>query len=211
VANLSEYRPPSEGQTTATNLAPGEYRQAFYASAAATLVEASDGQIVAANGAACQLLGRSERELKALRFASFADCDDSRLTVAGATRGPWGHGRATLRLRRHDGTAFDADVQSNVFRSDNGQALVLTTLSEKPRPPAARRAARGTTAGCKRLSPAEMRVLSLLSTHLTLRQIAAQLHVSRNTTKSQTIAVYRKLQAHDRHEAVTRAKALGFL
>jgi LuxR family transcriptional regulator, maltose regulon positive regulatory protein len=61
------------------------------------------------------------------------------------------------------------------------------------------------------LSKAEMRVLQLLPTHLSLSEIAEELHTSRNTVKSQVAAVYRKLQCSTRTEAVTRGRDLGLL
>jgi LuxR family maltose regulon positive regulatory protein len=56
-----------------------------------------------------------------------------------------------------------------------------------------------------------MRVLQLLPTHLSLGQIGEELHISRNTVKAHTIAIYRKLQSAGRSEAVTRARDLGLL
>jgi LuxR family transcriptional regulator, maltose regulon positive regulatory protein len=61
------------------------------------------------------------------------------------------------------------------------------------------------------LSKAEMRVLQLLPTHLSLGEVGEELHVSRSTVKSQVAAVYRKLQCSTRTEAVARARDLGLL
>ena len=41
------------------------------------------------------------------------------------------------------------------------------------------------------LTPAELRLLPLLTTRLSFREIGERLHVSRNTVKTQAIAVYR--------------------
>jgi LuxR family maltose regulon positive regulatory protein len=61
------------------------------------------------------------------------------------------------------------------------------------------------------LTAAELRLLPLLTTHLTFRQIADHLYVSRNTIKTQAISVYRKLGVTSRAEAIDRASELGFL
>ncbi|HTR32266.1 MAG TPA: AAA family ATPase [Gaiellaceae bacterium] len=61
------------------------------------------------------------------------------------------------------------------------------------------------------LTAAELRLLPLLTTHLTFRQIADHLFVSRNTIKTQAISVYRKLGASSRTEAIDRAAELGLL
>jgi LuxR family maltose regulon positive regulatory protein len=53
-----------------------------------------------------------------------------------------------------------------------------------------------------RLTPAERRLLPLLATHLSFREIAEQLDVSRNTVKTQAISIYRKLGVNGRSEAI---------
>ncbi len=61
------------------------------------------------------------------------------------------------------------------------------------------------------LTAAELRLLPLLTTHLSFREIAERLYVSRNTVKSQAISVYRKLDASSRSEAIERAVQLGLV
>jgi LuxR family maltose regulon positive regulatory protein len=61
------------------------------------------------------------------------------------------------------------------------------------------------------LTTAEIRLLSFLPTHLTFGQIADELCLSVNTVKSQAKAIYRKLDAMSRHDAVDRATLLGLL
>jgi len=61
------------------------------------------------------------------------------------------------------------------------------------------------------LTPAEMRVLRYLPTHLSFEAIAEELIVSRNTVKTQAIAAYRKLGVTSRAEAVEQARELGLL
>jgi len=59
------------------------------------------------------------------------------------------------------------------------------------------------------LTGAELRLLPLLTTHLSFREIAERLFVSRNTVKTQAISVYRKLGVSSRSEAIERATELG--
>ena len=61
------------------------------------------------------------------------------------------------------------------------------------------------------LTPAERRILELLPTELTIKQIAAQLWVSRSTVHSHVRGIYRKLEVHTRHDAVARARDMGLL
>ncbi len=61
------------------------------------------------------------------------------------------------------------------------------------------------------LTAAEFRVMHHLPTNLSLAAIAKQLYVSRNTVKSQVAAIYRKLGATSRTDAVDRARAAGLI
>ena len=61
------------------------------------------------------------------------------------------------------------------------------------------------------LTRAELRLLPLLSTHLSFKEIGERLHVSRNTIKTQAISVYRKLGASSRSQAVAVAEDLGLV
>jgi LuxR family maltose regulon positive regulatory protein len=61
------------------------------------------------------------------------------------------------------------------------------------------------------LTVAELRVLSLMPTHLTFREMGDRLDVSANTVKTHAHAVYRKLDVSSRSEAVVRACATGLL
>jgi LuxR family maltose regulon positive regulatory protein len=61
------------------------------------------------------------------------------------------------------------------------------------------------------LTPAELRVLPMLSTHLTFEEIADRLHVSKHTIKAQVVSIYRKLDVSSRSEAVERAIEIGLL
>jgi LuxR family transcriptional regulator, maltose regulon positive regulatory protein len=61
------------------------------------------------------------------------------------------------------------------------------------------------------VTPAEMRVLRYLPTHLSFAAIADELFVSRNTVKTHAICVYRKLGVTSRGAAVEVARDLGLL
>jgi LuxR family transcriptional regulator, maltose regulon positive regulatory protein len=67
------------------------------------------------------------------------------------------------------------------------------------------------TAGASALTAAELRLLPLLSTHLSFPEIAAELFLSPNTIKSQAYSLYRKLGASTRSQAVARARDLALL
>ena len=63
----------------------------------------------------------------------------------------------------------------------------------------------------EQLTTAELRVLQFLPTHLSFPEIADELYVSRNTVKTHVRAVYRKLTATSRSEAVDHARDAGLL
>ena len=65
--------------------------------------------------------------------------------------------------------------------------------------------------GASALSAAELRLLPMLSTHLSFPQIAAELFLSRYTIRTQAMSIYRKLGASSRNQAVSRSRELGLL
>jgi LuxR family transcriptional regulator, maltose regulon positive regulatory protein len=69
----------------------------------------------------------------------------------------------------------------------------------------------GGAAGGPPVSPAELRLLPYLQTHLTVPEIAGRLFLSHNTVRSQVASIYRKLGVSSRSEAVQQATARGLL
>jgi DNA-binding CsgD family transcriptional regulator len=61
------------------------------------------------------------------------------------------------------------------------------------------------------LTPAELRLLPFLATHLSFSGIGERLYITRNTVKTEAISAYRKLGASSRSEAVERATELGLI
>jgi LuxR family transcriptional regulator, maltose regulon positive regulatory protein len=70
---------------------------------------------------------------------------------------------------------------------------------------------RRTGLGASSLSAAELRLLPLLATHLSFREIGQRLFVTQNTVKTQAISIYRKLGVSSRSDAVQHAQQLGLL
>jgi LuxR family maltose regulon positive regulatory protein len=65
--------------------------------------------------------------------------------------------------------------------------------------------------GASSLTAAEMRLLPMLSTHLSFAEIAAEMFLSRHTISSQAMSIYRKLEVGSRSQAVARSRELGLL
>ena len=66
-------------------------------------------------------------------------------------------------------------------------------------------------AGASSLTAAELRLLPLLTTHMSFPEIAEELSLSHHTVKSQAYSVYRKLGAVSRSQAVARSRELMLL
>ena len=84
-----------------------------------------------------------------------------------------------------------------------GQAQEVRAQLSKQRAPS--------TLGASALTAAELRLLPLLSTHLSFPQLGKELFLSKHTVKAQAQSVYRKLGATSRNQAVMRAQEVGLL
>ncbi len=65
--------------------------------------------------------------------------------------------------------------------------------------------------GAAPLTPAELRLLPYLQTHLSIREIGERLYVSRNTVSTELASIYRKLGVSSRSDAVQQATVIGLL
>ena len=65
--------------------------------------------------------------------------------------------------------------------------------------------------GASALTAAELRLLPLLSTHLSFPEIGEELFLFRHTIKSEATSIYRKLGVSSRTQAVSRSLELGLL
>jgi LuxR family maltose regulon positive regulatory protein len=65
--------------------------------------------------------------------------------------------------------------------------------------------------GASALTSAELRLLPLLSTHMSFAEIGRHLFLSPNTVKTQAVSIYRKVGASTRSQAVSRSRELGLL
>ena len=102
---------------------------------------------------------------------------------------------------------FVRDAEAVLRRRPDLGALRTRTDELRGRVGALQTAATGTST----LTAAELRILPLLLTHLTVAGIADRLFLSRHTVKAQVWSMYRKLDVHTRDGAVARARELGLL
>jgi LuxR family maltose regulon positive regulatory protein len=126
---------------------------------------------------------------------------------------PQSRALALLRLARLRMTAPPAArsalAEARVeLSSCRGAALLETLAAEIEAELGSRERAQPATG---ELSPAEQRVLRLLATRLTQREIANELYVSLNTVKTHARVIYRKLGVASRSAAVAAARELNLV
>jgi LuxR family maltose regulon positive regulatory protein len=118
-------------------------------------------------------------------------------------------GSAYVTLREREGAASQLVELEAVLAAHPDLGAIGTRVADLRHQVAELPEARnGRAAG---LTAAELRLLPLLATHLSFREIGERLYVSRNTIKTQAISIYRKLGVASRSAAIARAAELGLL
>ncbi|MBA2271405.1 MAG: response regulator [Chthoniobacterales bacterium] len=131
MATLAAYAMQRSGRAIAA-LAEAEQRHRLLLdnSFDAILRTAPDGRVLAANAAACALFGRSEDELRAAGRSGLVDTDDLRLPAMLAQREATGRASGRLRMRRADGSLFEAEVNSIAYTDTDGAAASSLTVRD---------------------------------------------------------------------------------
>ncbi len=96
---------------------------AFEHSPTATLLTTPEGSVLLANPAACELLGRTESELRAIGPFGIVDPADPRLEAALETRGEQGWVLTDLTLLRGDGSRFVGEVTAALWQGPAGAEM----------------------------------------------------------------------------------------
>ncbi len=110
------------------------FRRLYEHSFDAVLLTSPRGSFLAANAQACAMFGASEEGL-CLRSRegghnTLADSSDPRLARLLAERAARGWARGEMRLRRVDGSLFEAEVSSVMFVDECGQAKSILTVRD---------------------------------------------------------------------------------
>ncbi|OYV01165.1 MAG: hypothetical protein CFE45_06025, partial [Burkholderiales bacterium PBB5] len=117
-------------------LSEGRFRMLFEHSMDAIFRTRPDGRILAANPAACALFGCSEASLCQLDRRALVDADDPRLTVLSEQRASTGRAAGQLRMRRADGSLFEADLASSTYIDEGGElatSVFVRDVTERQR------------------------------------------------------------------------------
>ena len=145
-----------------------------------------------------ELLARAQRLRPGLSYALPALAVQCRLQLAHAYLTMADAGGAETMLREIEALLRrQPDLGTLRSEVDEVRSSVKTTRAHAP--------------GASTLTEAELRLIPYLTTHLSFREIGGRLCVSRNTVRSQAMAVYRKLSVTSRSGAVERARGLGLV
>ena len=118
------------------HLGAEDYRAMYDYSPDGVLFTSPDGRILAANPAACEILGRSEREICRLGRQRLMDHDDARWEALLAERARTGRVRGVARMVREDGTKIEVEMSARIFRDGRGQersCTIITDVTERIR------------------------------------------------------------------------------
>ena len=151
-------------------------------------------------GTARTALAAARRPMAAVGQAMPLDATHTRLLLARASLALDDVDTAGVLLRDAQ-QVLDSVEDVGVMRAQHGE-LVAQLNRMQPRVEAD---------AVDELTERELEVLGLLPSPLTIREIAEELFVSRNTVKTHTRRVYRKLSASSRDEAVLIARDRGLL
>lgn len=101
----------------------GLLRTLFEHSIDGILLSKENGNILAANPAACRMLARSEQDIVAGGREQVVDISDPEVHLALAERNRSGSVFTVLTFMRGDGSSFPAELMSTVFVDSNGERL----------------------------------------------------------------------------------------
>ncbi|MEN6389482.1 MAG: PAS domain S-box protein [Syntrophomonas sp.] len=112
------------------------YSSLFENSLDGIILNYPDGMILDANPAACRMFGRTKDELCTMGRWRIVDKEDPRVMQAGEERSRTGRFHSEMTLVRNDGTRFEAEVTSNLYKDSSGKLLssmIIRDVSERKR------------------------------------------------------------------------------
>jgi diguanylate cyclase (GGDEF)-like protein/PAS domain S-box-containing protein len=113
------------------SLGMAAYRALFERAPEGMIFSTLDGQVYAANPAACRMLAMTEAEIRRRGRAALVDNpDDPELETWLAERARTGAGTGEKRLSRSDGRVVDLAVQSRLFANADGTVLSFSVFRD---------------------------------------------------------------------------------
>ncbi|MGB9937865.1 MAG: PAS domain S-box protein [Methanobacterium sp.] len=111
-----------------------QYRAIFQNSLDAVLFTEPDGAILAANHAAEEMFLMSEQEIRKLGRRGILDANDPRLPKILEERKLYGKFKGTLTFKRMNGSKFEGEFSSSIFKDKNGNyrtVIIVRDISER--------------------------------------------------------------------------------
>ena len=112
------------------------YRTLYEQSFDAILLTGPDGNIYSANPAACKMFQRTEEDICKIGRNGLVDINDPRLPSLLEERKRIGRASGELTMIRKDGTKFEVELSSSVFRDIGGQlrtSMVIRDITDRKR------------------------------------------------------------------------------
>ncbi len=116
--------------STPNELGPEAYRAMYDFSPDGVMFTAPDGRILAANPAACEILRRSEAEIRGLGRQGMADPTDSRWGPLLEERERTGAACGVARMLRGDGVAIEVEMSARIFTDAAGEPRSCTVIRD---------------------------------------------------------------------------------
>ena len=107
-----------------------QYQLLFEHSLDGVLQGAPDGRVVAANPAACVILGMSEQALQAVGRSGVVALDDPRLAPLLEERAANGRASGQLRMVRGDGSQFEAELTTSMYADATGSLITSVVFRD---------------------------------------------------------------------------------
>lgn len=110
-----------------------KYRNFFENSRDGMLLTITDGQILAANPAACKIFQMTEKEIIDAGRMGIVDITDPRLKILLEERQRSGSAKGELTLVRKDGSTFPGELTSTMFKGFNGEqrtSMIIRDISQ---------------------------------------------------------------------------------
>jgi LuxR family transcriptional regulator, maltose regulon positive regulatory protein len=159
--------------------------------------------VCAGRGRRDEALAAADRAVELVRRGAVPGARANTLITAASAHADAGDAERAGALLREARDVLEA-------APDPGR-MVVERLERAKRTRGVRRAAPAPPDEAPELSERELAVLRLLASPLSQREIGEELYVSRNTVKTHTRHIFRKLGVSSRDAATARARELGLL
>ncbi len=106
------------------------FQMIFDNSLDAILIIAPDGRIIMANSAACEMFGRTEKEIRQIGRNGIIDTTDPRFASALQEKERTGRYKGELACLHADGTKFPVELTSAVFNDNNGNPCTVMVIRD---------------------------------------------------------------------------------